>query len=358
MRTLLLLSLVASSAGAQVLRVAELTSEQIRALDRDKTVVLLPAGVLEQHGPHLPSYADGYQNERMTDAIAEAIAQRSGWKALVFPPIPLGTAGANEIGGSYSWPGTYSIRASTLRSVFMDLADELGTQGFRWAFIIHGHGAPRHNVALDEVEDYFRDTYAGRMIHLMGREPDMSAYDAEYARRITTPFGKEDGDSPHAGIVETSIIAYLRPDLVAPSYKRLRSLTPAARDRLPEVAMAPGWPGYFGAPQFATAEIGRFLVETESREYVTLATRILDGFDERSVPRYADAILAIPGVRAANGRALEHERMIAKRQEDWVRHRAATQPRDSVDDSAVAAAKPPERNELRRLEQRSRQGLP
>ena len=327
MRTLLLLSLVASSAGAQVLRVAELTADQIRALDRDRTVVLLPAGVLEQHGPHLPSYADGYQNERMTDAIAKAVAQRSGWKALVFPSIPLGTAGANEIGGVYSWPGTYSVRASTLRAMFMDLADELGTQGFRWAFMIHGHGAPRHNVALDEVEDYFRDTYGGRMVHLMGREPDMSAHDAEYARRITTPFGREDGDSPHAGIVETSIIAYLRPDLLAPSYKGLRSLTPAARDRLAEVATAPGWPGYFGAPQFATAEIGRFLVEANSQEYVKLAMRILDGFDERSIPRYADMILKIPVVRAGNNRALEHEREIAKRQEEWVSKHAATRRR-------------------------------
>ena len=322
MRTLLILSLFASSAGAQVLRVAELNAEQIRGLDRDKTVVLLPGGVLEQHGPHLPSYADGYQNERMTDAIAEAVAQRSGWKALVFPPIPLGTAGANEIGGVYSWPGTYSIRAATLRAVFMDLADELGTQGFRRAFIIHGHGAPRHNRALDDVEDYFRDTYRGHMIHLMGRELDMSAHDAEYARRITIPFGREDGDSPHAGIVETSIIAYLRPDLLAPSYKQLRSLTPAARDRLPEVATTPGWPGYFGAPRLATVEIGRFVVETETEEYVKLAMRILDGFDERSVPRYADTILAIPGVRAANDRALEHEQAIAKRQGDWVSRRA------------------------------------
>jgi hypothetical protein len=42
----------------------------------------------------------------------------------------------------------------------MDLADELGEQGLRWAFIVNGHGAPRRNRALDEVEDYFRDTYA------------------------------------------------------------------------------------------------------------------------------------------------------------------------------------------------------
>ena len=64
-------------------------------------------------------------NERFTDALARAVAQRPGWKALVFPPIPLGTGGANEIGGIHSWPGTYSIRATTLRAVFMDLADEL-----------------------------------------------------------------------------------------------------------------------------------------------------------------------------------------------------------------------------------------
>ena len=349
---------MASSAGAQVLRLAELTGEQIRGLDRDKTVVLLPAGVLEQHGPHLPSYADGYQNERMTAVIAEAVARRAGWRALVFPAIPLGTAGANEIGGSYSWPGTYSIRASTLRAVFMDLADELGTQGFRWAFIIHGHGAPRHNVALDEVEDYFRDTYGGRMVHLMGRELDMSAYDAEYARRITTPFGREDGDSPHAGIVETSIIAYLRPDLLAPSYTQLRSLTPAARDRLPEVATAPGWPGYFGAPRFATAEIGRFLVDANGLEYAKLAMRILDGFDERSVPRYADRILKMPIVRAGNARALEHEREIGKRQEDWVRRRATTPARDSGDALWGQAYLWRDPRAPRQSEQRSRRGSP
>jgi hypothetical protein len=63
--------------------------------------------------------------------------------------------------------------------------------------------------------------------------------------------------------------------------------------------------------------------------------RILDGFDERSVPRYADMILAIPSVRAANTRALEHERAIAKRQENWVNNRATRQARDSIDELAT-----------------------
>jgi creatinine amidohydrolase/Fe(II)-dependent formamide hydrolase-like protein len=90
---------------------------------------------------------------------------------LLFPTIPIGHGGANEIGAKYVFPGTYSVRRTTLRAVFMDLATELGEQGFKWIFIFHGHGAPFHNLMLDEACDYFRDTYRGRMVHVRGLEP-------------------------------------------------------------------------------------------------------------------------------------------------------------------------------------------
>jgi creatinine amidohydrolase len=53
----------------------------------------------------------------------------------------------------------------------MDLAGELGEQGFRWIFVVHGHGSPFHNLILDQACDYFRDSYGGRMVHLRGLEP-------------------------------------------------------------------------------------------------------------------------------------------------------------------------------------------
>jgi creatinine amidohydrolase/Fe(II)-dependent formamide hydrolase-like protein len=143
-----------------------MNTEQIRALDRQKTVVLLPGGVLEQHGPYLPSFTDGYMNEWWTQELAEEIAARPGWSVLVFPIIPLGDGGANEIGGKFIFPGTYGVRVQTLRAVFMDLATELGEQGFRWVFVIHNHGSPLHNQALDQAGDYFRDVYGGRMVNL------------------------------------------------------------------------------------------------------------------------------------------------------------------------------------------------
>ena len=142
-------SAVSRVAEAQVYHLAELNTEQILGLDRARTAVLIPGGILEEHGPYLPSYTDGYYTEHVTQALASAIAERPGWAAVVFPPVPLGSGGANEIGGLYSFPGTYAIRPATLRSVFMVLATEFGEQGFRWLFVVHSHGSPSHNRVLD-----------------------------------------------------------------------------------------------------------------------------------------------------------------------------------------------------------------
>ena len=43
-------------APCQILQMIELNTRQIEALDRQKTVVLIPGGILEEHGPYLPSF--------------------------------------------------------------------------------------------------------------------------------------------------------------------------------------------------------------------------------------------------------------------------------------------------------------
>ena len=80
-RLLLIAILVLLSSGAaeaQIYRVAQMNVDQIRALDKQKTVVILTGGILEEHGPHLPSFTDGYSNEWLTQKLAEAIVERPG----------------------------------------------------------------------------------------------------------------------------------------------------------------------------------------------------------------------------------------------------------------------------------------
>src|SRR5262245_21071964 len=140
----------ARGAAAEVLRVTDLNAAKIRSLDRAKTVVILAGGMLEEHGPFLPAYTDGILSERLTGELTRALAaQKPDWTELVFPQIPFGASGYNEMGGHYTFPGTYAVRPSTLRTVFMDLASEIGDQGFRWIFAVHVHGSPLHIRAID-----------------------------------------------------------------------------------------------------------------------------------------------------------------------------------------------------------------
>src|SRR5688572_18807209 len=93
------LLLIGSSASAQVVRVADLNTQQIRALNRDRTVVFLQGGMLEEHGPYLPAFTDGILSDRLTKEVAEGVvAKMPGWTALVFPPVSVGASGYNESG--------------------------------------------------------------------------------------------------------------------------------------------------------------------------------------------------------------------------------------------------------------------
>lgn len=77
----LALALVASDASAQLVGVADLNTRQIRALDRDRTVVILQGGMLEEHGPYLPAFTDGILSERLKQEIAQGVVAKKSLSA-------------------------------------------------------------------------------------------------------------------------------------------------------------------------------------------------------------------------------------------------------------------------------------
>jgi creatinine amidohydrolase len=269
---------------AQIYNVQEMNTDQIVALDRAKTVVLIPVGNLEEHGPYLPSYTDGYQSEYLARRLASAIASRPGWSVLNFPPVPLGVASAQNIGGKLHFPGAYDVRESTFRAVFVDLAVNLGEQGFRWAFVVDSHGAPSHHRALDQAGDYFRATYGGRMVSLNGLVPvENSAAGVGAAR--SQAFRDENGFDVHAGANEHSYLLFLQPDLVHPGFQNAKPLTARSWADLWQIARADDWPGYFGSPRLASREYGEARMQARATVMTDYALKILDGLDERTVPR-------------------------------------------------------------------------
>jgi len=300
-----------------ILDVGELNTEQLRGLDRARTVVLLVGGILEEHGPYLPSYADGYQSEFLAAGVAEAIVMRPGWTVLRFPPIPLGAMPANEIGGRFSFPGSYAVRMATLRAVFMDLATDPGDAGFKWILVLNYHGGPNHNRALDNAARYFTETYGGQMLNLAGLT---SVADAAPHDLFSQAERAAEGFSVHADADEHSRMVFLRPDLVAKGLYHAAPVVGRSFAGLQSIARKDDWPGYFGTPAIANAAAGRRGMDALAAAAIDVVLKVLDGAPTSALPRVWDRVAADPDSKQVIDASLEHDKQIERKQADWLMH--------------------------------------
>ncbi len=313
---LLLLCGTPFHASAQVLHLAELNTAQVLSLDRPHTVVLIPNGILEEHGPYLPSYTDGYWDEALTQDLARRIVARPGWTAVLFPPIPLGTNPANVVAHRYTFPGSFTVSQATIRSVFMDLADSFGEQGFRTILIIDSHGGPTQSLALDAASAYFHDTYGGTMTHLLGAMPIFDCCHP-LEETLTPQQVQANGMSIHADALEHSQVLFTNPNLVDPAYRSAAPNGAADFPGLTASATRPDWPGYLGSPAYASAALGARFFRELSDAVASLAFDIIDGkVDPAKLPRYGATMM--PLTAAIEAPMLEHEQAVAERHRKWL----------------------------------------
>lgn len=270
--------------------VADLTRVQLASLPRDRTLVLFPVGMLEEHGPHLPTGADNLQLKFEIDGLREALAKRyRDWFVLVLPALPYGVDGANGFSGDPIDAGTYAISEDTLRNVVRDIGAQLAQNGFRWTFVVYTHGAPGHAQAIFDAVDMISAKYHVTMANLSGtmwadpaRVRESDALRARWFTPAQLAMMKHD---IHAGANETSIVLAEAPDQVRDGWRRL---APVAGDSMLDMfrkAREPAWPGYAGAPAYSNAAYGREKLASNVKFDVALVAEALSGDDLRRHPR-------------------------------------------------------------------------
>ena len=169
------------------MRLAESTWTDIR--DADSTIALLPVGSTEQHGPHAPLGVDSLTAEAIATRGADRYADENDDRPVVGPTIPVGIAEEHR-----RFDGTLWVSEDTFRPYVRETIESLSTHGFDRVVVVNGHGG---NV------DALRELCAR-----VSRDGNAYAVPYTWFDAVNFP------DLGHAGPAETSLIRYLRPELI------------------------------------------------------------------------------------------------------------------------------------------------
>lgn len=175
---------------------AALKTTDIGSRIDEQTLVILPIGAVEQHGPHLPLGTDSLILEGLLARLRGRTLERG--RALVMPLVPVGYSPEHR-----SFPGTLTVAAETLIALWLDLARAAAAHGARRFVLLNSHGgnsAPAQ-VAIMRMRDELELAAALLTTHRLGTPAGMvEATEARYGI--------------HAGHTETALTLAIAGELV------------------------------------------------------------------------------------------------------------------------------------------------
>ena len=231
----------------------EMKLPEVRREIESDSVLIVPTGSTEQHGPHLPTKVDIF----ITYQIAIRAAERTG--SIVAPPI---SYGYNE--KELSFPGTASVTIQTFQNYVFEVCRSFWKTGFQKIIILNGHRGNRFIVhaVLNLMAEQTTARCAGLDYY------DLVKDVAEQVRETGV------GGMQHACEFETSAMLYLEPSSVEMSAARAE-FSPYLGSKYtdhdmtfdPIVFMTAPFhkrtkSGVLGDPTVATREKGKALIET------------------------------------------------------------------------------------------------
>ena len=262
-----------------VFRLEDMSSEALDRLDRSRSVVILTVSPLEEHGPHLPLGVDAFVGRHLAESVAERLtASRPGWNAVLAPTLHLGSF-------TFDATGTIRVRQRVVRDAVVDYGRSFARWGFRYVLVANGHGGPGHLVALEEAAAIVSRRHRIIMTSLTGelawqflRGGFVDRIEQALGRPLTAEERQAFADDAHGGLWETSVMLWLRPDLVDPAF---RALPPAryalARRLVPNYPLRDGGRGYVGHPALADPAFARVTSEVLMDVAMRLVDGLLDG---------------------------------------------------------------------------------
>lgn len=243
----------------------DLTQPEIAEHFKRSGLVIMPAGSVEQHGPHLPTGTDSIA----ASVIAHAVAERMD--GIVLPGTQLGVTPMHA-----PFAGTITLTPDTYMRLVIETCSSTAKHGAKYLLILNWHEGNIPSLAI-----------AAEALH---RQHGMTVLTVQACYVANELFGHQCGGLTHGGEIEALAVMSNRPDLVhldrvdyssdhshghhMDKLRRTHSYQPVLTDIR---CIAPT--GWYGDPKNATADRGEELVATVADSITTEATEIFKQLD-------------------------------------------------------------------------------
>lgn len=234
--------------------------------DKANTVIVLPTGATEQHGPHLPCAVDtviaagviGHALQRLPDEVP----------AYAMAPITYGKSEEH-----LHFPGTVTLSGETLLATMNEVGESVYRAGFRKLLIVNGHGGQPQVMEMAARELRLRHgdfivvpSFTWRVPHAAGR------FLSDQEKKLAM----------HAGHAETALMLALAPETVRmdravanyPPVFPSALLSPDGRPACAWSARDFGPSGVIGDPLPATPEHGQAILNSLAHSWAQAITEL------------------------------------------------------------------------------------
>ena len=238
----------------------EMTWPELRQVDRSRTLVLAPIAACEQHSLHLPTFTDAI----LCGAVADGVEARLSERILL---LPLQWFGASD--HHLPFGATLTANLDTHISMLCEILTPLLHDGYPRVMILNGHGGniDTLHVALRRLQPGFKRALLTGASYWELAEREIAVL-CEGPRKAVG----------HACEVETSMVMYLRPELVRTH--RIKDDVEVVPEALRGLFIAKDMGqrtdhGAVGYPERASADKGKRLLEAIVARVSEVATTLL-----------------------------------------------------------------------------------
>jgi creatinine amidohydrolase len=240
----------------------ELTAPDfVTAVARSAATVIVPLGIVEKHGPHLPMGTD------LFDARELALRAARQEYAIVFPPYYFG-----QIFEAKHQPGALAYSERLIWDLLQETVDEIARNGAKKIILVNGHGGNNSFLPFFCQSQLARRRDYAVYLFQPANDPEESA---EVQSQRKTPMDM------HAGEVETSTMLAHHPQIVHTERAGDQSGSDQARlgTTLPDTYTAIWWYArfpnhYAGDGRPATRELGETVVAARARQLTAMVRAV------------------------------------------------------------------------------------